>query len=142
MVAGSRSRIIPWLLIVLPSLGGRIYDDGYTGLAHVPECNWDVCEFAPPSIMEPTKEGIIVTWEHYAFALVTAILASQGGIHLTQPTHTLQTTYILVTAIVGLFLDAAIIGLIAEVIGNANAKQRAKRDFMDKVWKSRYTRRP
>ena len=92
--------------------------------------------------MEPTKEGIIVTWEHYAFALVTAILASQGGIHLTQPTHTLQTTYILVTAIVGLFLDAAIIGLIAEVIGNANAKQRAKRDFMDKVWKSRYTRRP
>ena len=45
----------------------------------------------------------------------------------------MEASYILLTTIVGVFLDAAIIGNIAEVLSDANTKQRAKSDFMDKV---------
>ena len=62
----------------------------------------------------------------YLVAITWSILAAQGGITLEQPTHMLQTFTVMCTMVVGLLVDAVLIGSIAQVLADQNAKQRAK----------------
>jgi hypothetical protein len=62
----------------------------------------------------------------YLVAITWSILAAQGGITLEQPTHILQTFTVMCTMVIGLLVDAVLIGSIAQVLADQNAKQRAK----------------
>mmetsp|Transcript_67833 Transcript_67833/g.187524 ORF Transcript_67833/g.187524 Transcript_67833/m.187524 type:complete len:409 (-) Transcript_67833:1903-3129(-) len=110
---------------------GQNLDDLFTGTGEYGleqfACGWEHCQFSPPPVFEPKDESdMVATWDRYLVAITWSILAAQGGITLEQPTHMLQTFTVMCTMVVGLLVDAVLIGSIAQVLADQNAKQRAK----------------
>mmetsp|Transcript_67834 Transcript_67834/g.187535 ORF Transcript_67834/g.187535 Transcript_67834/m.187535 type:complete len:669 (-) Transcript_67834:904-2910(-) len=117
---------------------GQNLDDLFTGTGEYGleqfACGWEHCQFSPPPVFEPKDESdMVATWDRYLVAITWSILAAQGGITLEQPTHMLQTFTVMCTMVVGLLVDAVLIGSIAQVLADQNAKQRAKSDFLERV---------
>lgn len=51
----------------------------------------------------------------YLYALTWSIVACQGGIVVDSPTHTAQVSFMIFVMVLGLMIDAVLIGSIAEV---------------------------
>ena len=112
-----------------------------TGHPLVP-CGWEYCEFAPRPEFEPicptageACDDNKVTFERYIVALHWSILASQAGVDNkgVELTHTWHHVYTSLCTMVGLIVDAVLIGSIAQVLSALGARKRAQQDHTDKV---------
>ena len=81
-----------------------------------------------------------MTFERYIIALHWSILASQSGVDKmggdgthSELTHSWHHAYVSLCAMVGLMVDAVLIGSIAQVLSALGARKRAQQDHTDKV---------
>ena len=76
-----------------------------------------------------------MTFERYIVALHWSVLASQAGVDNkgVELTHVWHHVYTSLCTMVGLIVDAVLIGSIAQVLSALGARKRAQQDHTDKV---------